>query len=589
MWKPINLFLIFSFFLFSKAYPQWVKLNPGGGGYFLSISFPTNTIGYVAEGFGGSALRKTTDAGQTWNYVGNLPFIGVGTDEDIAFISPDTGLACSDRDIFKTVDGGAHWTTVFHDTSYSFNGVAIYKLFLLDANTFFAAGLANNDTCYIYKTTNAGATWTITLMLCHSNQYASLYFTDVNTGYFGTSNHIYKTIDGGNSWIQKTNTQYGMNNLYFLSPDTGFSIGNYIYKTIDGAQTWLQTNSSAISQNLYGIAFLNDSIGYVVGGVNGPSIIYKTSDAGLNWTLDTSFSSIVLKELVITKNRQAFACGDGGYIVKLDARLRQQICMVTVDSVSGANMILWEKDHTRMANQFRVYKESTTAGLYSFLKSVPGSEFSTLTDSTSNPGQKADRYKLTFVDSNDVESPMSDFHKTIHLSVSKGVNEERNLNWDQYEGFPFSTYFILRGSNNSNLSIIDSVQNTLFSYTDLNPPVDEIFYAIGVINPNGCYPSYDFNRLSSNPDFAISNIADTKGYLTFNIYPNPTNSTINIFLPDNYISQGEVSIYNSIGEKLFFDSFIGNKKIIDINLDAGIYFLQVKDDSHSWLGKLMKE
>ena len=59
----------------------------------------------------------------------------------------------------------------------------------------------------------------------------------------------------------------------------------------------------------------------------------------------------------------------------------------------------------------------------------------------------------------------------ITKDYSKGLNDEVNLIWDDYEGFSFTQYNILRDSTgNGNWEQLANVANTSFTYTDLTPP-----------------------------------------------------------------------------------------------------------------------
>lgn len=75
------------------------------------------------------------------------------------------------------------------------------------------------------------------------------------------------------------------------------------------------------------------------------------------------------------------------------------ICMVTVDSASNRNVIVWEKPVSPLINQFIVYKETDVANVYSPIGTLNYSDFSTFTDTSfSNPAVKSYRYKLGFTD-----------------------------------------------------------------------------------------------------------------------------------------------------------------------------------------------
>jgi len=59
------------------------------------------------------------------------------------------------------------------------------------------------------------------------------------------------------------------------------------------------------------------------------------------------------------------------------------------------------------------------------------------------------------------------------------------------------------------------------------------------------------------------------------LYPNPANNSITI---ENVMQISNISIYNTLGQKVYEDNFSKNKIIIDIsNLNNGLYFLKTSD------------
>ncbi|WP_395052264.1 choice-of-anchor tandem repeat GloVer-containing protein [Flavobacterium sp.] len=76
---------------------------------------------------------------------------------------------------------------------------------------------------------------------------------------------------------------------------------------------------------------------------------------------------------------------------------------------------------------------------------------------------------------------------------------------------------------------------------------------------------------------------------TISLYPNPTKSSISIYLPEsgNYEVQ-DISIVNLLGQNVIGE--IKNTKNIDVSsLQKGIYILQLKTNNGDWNGKFVKE
>ncbi|MCC7332856.1 MAG: T9SS type A sorting domain-containing protein [Flavobacteriales bacterium] len=110
-------------------------------------------------------------------------------------------------------------------------------------------------------------------------------FLDANTGV------IIKTSDAGESW-SKTTVNSGLLAICFPSRDTGYAVGynKSIFKTIDGGNTWIYQNAPVNPLYwAYSVFFINNDTGFV-GIKNGPGYGFlKTYDGGQNWINDTSF------------------------------------------------------------------------------------------------------------------------------------------------------------------------------------------------------------------------------------------------------------------------------------------------------------
>ena len=173
-----------------------------------------------------------------------------------------------------------------------------------------------------------------------------------------------------------------------------------------------------------------------------------------------------------------------------------------------------------------------------------------------------------------------------------------NLIWDAYEGFVFGTYYILRGTNPNNLVTIDSIQSSLLSYTDLNPPAGTIYYAIEVrkaitCNPTARTSSVGYASSRSNiKDNTLSSLNDyTNPFNSFTIVPNPaTESTsVNINLSNSSITN--ISVFDVTGRLV---QLLNNSALTagshtftwDLNENnakakAGVYFIKVSANGYS--------
>ncbi|NVO03300.1 MAG: T9SS type A sorting domain-containing protein [Bacteroidetes bacterium] len=261
------------------------------------------------------------------------------------------------------------------------------------------------------------------------------------------------------------------------------------------------------------------------------------------------------------------------------------ICVVSVDTSINKNVIIWEKPLNSQIDSFLVFKETSVAGNYVQIGSNAYSNYSTFIDYASIPAQQANRYKLGIKDSCGRITILSDPHKTIHLTVSTGIGGTWNLNWDNYEGFLYSSVNIYRGTTSSNLSLLTSLSSTLFSYTDLTPPPGVIYYLIEAINPVLCNPSYKTGNdiastLSNIVTNAITNIETQNENTLFSAFPNPASDGINIQLNQLVGNNYSLQLVNFLGEIVYSKNKLSQQTqyIETNNLSDGLYFIQLKTD-----------
>lgn len=271
------------------------------------------------------------------------------------------------------------------------------------------------------------------------------------------------------------------------------------------------------------------------------------------------------------------------------------ICMVTVDSATNRNVIVWEKPASSLIDKFVVYKESNEANVYEILGAVDYAAESVITDTNSNPNIKSYRYKLGFQDADGNLYPAGDFHQTIHLTINQGVGNSWNLIWTNYLGFDVPSYNIYRKSGNGNYEMISSISASFTTYTDLSAPEGNVFYMVEVVNPNGCNPGRTGEYGSSWSNVATNSITGVnESFTDLNVrtYPNPADDKL--FVALNEPLQGSVKIVLSdlLGHIVYSQEVESSKsnsvlKIMTSDFKEGIYMLQVNNESGSITKKVI--
>ena len=139
----------------------------------------------------------TSTSGTTWTASAALP-----TDRqvnDVQMLSATDGWAVASAGgastIFKTIDGGATWTSAFDTAGIGFDSVFFRPSGVL--------GWACGPEGRVYRTADSGATWTATDtgVTEHLTQVA---FTDDDIGWaIGADGTVLRTSDGGDTWVRQ--------------------------------------------------------------------------------------------------------------------------------------------------------------------------------------------------------------------------------------------------------------------------------------------------------------------------------------------------------------------------------------------------
>lgn len=269
------------------------------------------------------------------------------------------------------------------------------------------------------------------------------------------------------------------------------------------------------------------------------------------------------------------------------------ICMVTVDSATNRNVVVWEKPVSPLISQFVVYKETDVADVYAPIGTLNYGDVSTFADSSSNPAVKSYRYKLGFTDAAGNTFPAGNYHQTIHLSINQGVGSTWNLIWTDYQGFNVGSYSIYRGSSPDQMSLIASISSSFTSYTDLNATAGTIYYMIEVSNPNGCNPFKSSGYGSSRSNVATNNslgVAEEKQNINASVYPNPANDVVRIQLKGlTVVEKVEIKLSNMIDQTVYNnDQQAGEVFEIPVaDLPSGIYMISILSGGQSFTKKVV--
>lgn len=182
-------------------------------------------------------------------------------------------------------------------------------------------GYVADGTGYIIKTTDGGSNWNT--VGGASQAYSSLFFTSIDTGYcVGLAGDVLKTVNGGFTWIDNyTSVNDDAFSLHFPSTNIGYALcwnlsddSIIVYKTINAGTNWSKISSFPSIGIPSSIFFKNTMTGYMVLNSDG---IYKTSDGGFTWTpkvADPDLNSLFFPSISV-----GYAVGLGGIYKSIDA------------------------------------------------------------------------------------------------------------------------------------------------------------------------------------------------------------------------------------------------------------------------------
>jgi parallel beta-helix repeat protein len=341
--------------------------------------------------------------------------------------------------------------------------------------------------------------------------------------------------------------------------------------------------------NLKGVSCSNAATGAIDIQISGGTPLYSYA-----WLPGGQSSQDIISitegnyEVTVTDN--AGCKGSGSFTVGIEAPAVNPICLVTVDSLTGKNLVVWEKLSQPDVISFNIYRESSSKGIFQLIASQPSSETGEYLDEVADPSLRSWRYRISAVDNCGNESELSEAHKTIHLTQNVGLNRTVNLIWDKYEGFPTSTYKIQRYSKTEGWRALAALPGDLNSFTDDKALLDEgLFYEIEIENPNGgCTTLKASTHNTSRSNRQTTTVSSSLGVPLVNlqslaVYPNPASTEFTLELQKERLKKIAVEIIDGKGR------IIGNYQYpaqsdkfsttIEINgINEGVYILRISTD-----------
>ena len=334
-----------------------------------------------------------------------------------------------------------------------------------------------------------------------------------------------------------------------------------------------------------------------------------TSISWSNGAITEDISSIGQGNFVCTATTTNGCSAIRGWNLNGMKPLTQEICIVSVDSVTTTNLVIWEKVQTTGVAYYNIYRESNQIDDYLLIDTVQYTNLSVFNDVVASPNARSWRYKISAVDACGVEGDLSAPHKTLHLNTFDLGATGINVTWDQYEGTVFSSYILWRYTNEFGWENIANLPTNSLSYTDdfdiLAPGLDYMVeIALDIPCTATVWRAQDFDRSRSNKEKGVFNPGEGTGEFsnnsifeqngedaTLKVYPNPFNDIIQLELINLNDSQNSVNIqvYNVDGKLMLENTYFEGINSINLaTLVKGIYFIKYKIGSETKTIKIIK-
>jgi hypothetical protein len=277
--------------------------------------------------------------------------------------------------------------------------------------------------------------------------------------------------------------------------------------------------------------------------------------------------------------------------VPLLAPVQQNICIVSVDTATTTNLVIWEKSVDLIFDYYKIYRENFTSGSFTLIDTIAYTNLSVFNDVIAFADERAWKYAISAVDACGAESPRSTIHETMYLNTIILGTTDNKVYWNNYIGAPFNAYKVIRYSTENGWEQIATVPASAGGeYIDNSiAGLSGFDYLIELDLGFSCSATFgkanDYNYTRSNKERGITNpgqgTGDPSNYLSelnvlnLKVYPNPSYGIFNI-QQDNK-DELRITIYDLQGKLLQELSSSENSIEIDLsNLNNGLYLLKIK-------------
>lgn len=337
--------MLIAFSITGIAQEYWWELRQPGSSLGGPIDFNKYNPDIVYYG-SDNTIYKSTDRGETFSPLastvpGASEIKCVLLDDD----NPGTMLAAiesSPDKIYKTTDDGATWVISLDGASFSFFGIPMTQD-PSHPDTIYTMSSAN-----FLRSTDFGATWNII-----ASNFGPIsapcdieVFPDTSIILIGDNGTgIFKSTDYGSTWSQKftTSGEIPTVSVSFTEPGvawaTKWSGGGGLLKSTNYGETWVaQPGFNGI--NMWGVHIQPTDGNLVMAGCYSCGNTWRTKDGGVTWK-QISAPSTNYQLVVVDSITQFTAQGAGFYKLRSDYFIPVELASFTASVVNNEVVLNW--------------------------------------------------------------------------------------------------------------------------------------------------------------------------------------------------------------------------------------------------------
>ena len=254
---------------------------------------------------------------------------------------------------------------------------------------------------------------------------------------------------------------------------------------------------------------------------------------------------------------------------------QQELCIVTCDTITNQNIVVWEKSDKYATDSFYLYRASNPYTVYTLIAALNRDSLSEYEDISSSD-TACYRYKILLRDTCGNYSQYSEYHQTIHLTYTgNGI-----FQWTSYEiensPSPVSAYEFYRDPiANGNWELLASIPTSQTSATDADYALyPSARYKVVVRLSTSCNSSRSINELISNILVPATLAIGTLTVEEIKLLKNPVQSEVVVV---NIPSPVSLQLFDGTGRMLQSRlHIIGNTATLKTDdYSAGLYYLKI--------------